>query len=773
MRIQRRLARVLLGWFLLVLGGVSTLAATTFIPIRDPDLYRLSDVVVHGIVVSSDVIEGDRGPETVTVLKPLRILKGSISGSLVLRQPGGFLPDGRLRRIAGRPEYVAGEEVIVFAGLRSDGSYQTTEMLLGKFSVAKDEAGRLFAVPGLVAARREGIQVVSPYGSGEGASAERGDVAPGNLPRMRPRLSPEPDSTTPFRELSGFLDFLGNGAAKRFAITGPFEERPSPSGRLLPVLHESKGIRPQWGSIAYGPVPPTNAFLPIRWQNGGIVSWDVDGAAQLSSGDGIAQVDGAIAIWNAAHSSTTIALSHVASASSHFHQNVSDSPCWAPPSCLAPQGGVAGCADVSAGTPTHLLNGEEYLHITNVKIYIRCWTSTDQLTATTLQVIDEHELGHTLGFDHPDQVMSPHDCSSADDGAAVMYSTNEGGSTTTALGTDDVDAARWVYGDQENHCGGPTPTATRTLTRTATPTLTRTPTRTPTRTLTPTSTSTPTRTPTPPAGSPTVTGINATSGPAGGGTAVTITGTGFVNGATVKIGGQNATGVGFVNSTTLTAHTPALAAGTLNDVVVINPSTLFGTLAQGWFADFSDVPQAYLYHTAVEKIVRAGITTGCGGGKYCPDDPVTRDAMAVFILKGEHGGSYNPPPATGTVFSDVTTGTFLAKWMERFGIEGISTGCGGGTPPPYCPTAAVTRDGMAVFLLRGKHGSVFSPPAATGNVFCDVTGSTFLAKWMEELKTESITSGCGTGGCGKPNYCPGGTVTRGEMAKFIRATFGL
>ncbi|MGE5278482.1 MAG: carboxypeptidase regulatory-like domain-containing protein, partial [Acidobacteriota bacterium] len=278
---------------------------------------------------------------------------------------------------------------------------------------------------------------------------------------------------------------------------------------------------------------------------------------------------------------------------------------------------------------------------------------------------------------------------------------------------------------------------------------------------------------------PTVTSINPTSGPAGGGTSITITGTNFVAGSTVKIGGVSATNVVFVGATTITCKSPALPAGILNDVVVTNPGPVTGTLTKGWFADFSDVPQAFLYHTAIEKIVRAGITTGCGGGKYCPSDPITRDAMAVFILKGEHGGTYNPPAATGTVFSDVSTGTFLAKWIEQFGHEGISTGCGGGSPPPYCPTASVTRDGMAVFLERGKNGSSFNPPAATGTVFCDVLTTTFLSKWMEQLKADNITQGCGSGPCARlgggvtPNYCPGGTVTRGEMAPFIVRTFGL
>jgi len=94
-----------------------------------------------------------------------------------------------------------------------------------------------------------------------------------------------------------------------------------------------------------------------------------------------------------------------------------------------------------------------------------------------------------------------------------------------------------------------------------------------------------------------------------------------------------------------------------------------------------------------------------------------------------------------------------------------STGCGGGN---YCPRGLVNRSAMAVFLLRARHWSGFIPPAATGTVFGDVTTSTFLAKWIEQLALEGITGGCGGG-----NYCPGATVTRGEMAKLIRLAFGL
>ncbi len=80
---------------------------------------------------------------------------------------------------------------------------------------------------------------------------------------------------------------------------------------------------------------------------------------------------------------------------------------------------------------------------------------------------------------------------------------------------------------------------------------------------------------------PTVGGITPNTGPSAGGTSVTINGTNFVAGATVSIGGTAATGVVVNNATTITATTPAHAAGTVN-VVVQNPDAQTGTLTNGF-----------------------------------------------------------------------------------------------------------------------------------------------------------------------------------------------
>ena len=80
---------------------------------------------------------------------------------------------------------------------------------------------------------------------------------------------------------------------------------------------------------------------------------------------------------------------------------------------------------------------------------------------------------------------------------------------------------------------------------------------------------------------PTVTAISPSTGTTSGGTSVTITGTNFLTGATVHIGGTAATNVSVVSSTSITATTPAHAAGTV-DVVVTNTDSQNGTLSNGF-----------------------------------------------------------------------------------------------------------------------------------------------------------------------------------------------
>jgi hypothetical protein len=48
-------------------------------------------------------------------------------------------------------------------------------------------------------------------------------------------------------------------------------------------------------------------------------------------------------------------------------------------------------------------------------------------------------------------------------------------------------------------------------------------------------------------------------------------------------------------------------------------------------ATFTDVPTTHPQFKFVEALVAAGITAGCGGGNYCPDQALTRGQMAVYL----------------------------------------------------------------------------------------------------------------------------------------------
>ncbi len=112
---------------------------------------------------------------------------------------------------------------------------------------------------------------------------------------------------------------------------------------------------------------------------------------------------------------------------------------------------------------------------------------------------------------------------------------------------------------------------------------------------------------------------------------------------------------------------------------------------------FADVPASYWAASWIEQLAKEGITAGCGGGKFCPETVVTRDQMAVFLLRAEHSSSYVPPSATGAMFADVPASFWAAAWIEQLAREGITGGCGNGN---YCPAASVNRAQMAVFLVR-------------------------------------------------------------------------
>jgi hypothetical protein len=99
---------------------------------------------------------------------------------------------------------------------------------------------------------------------------------------------------------------------------------------------------------------------------------------------------------------------------------------------------------------------------------------------------------------------------------------------------------------------------------------------------------------------------------------------------------------------------------------------------------FLDVAANDFAANFIEQLALDGITGGCGGNNFCPQAAVSRAQMAVFLLRAKHGASYTPPAPSG-VFSDVDTAHWAAGWVEQLAAEGITGGCGGGAYCPDNP----------------------------------------------------------------------------------------
>ena len=119
-----------------------------------------------------------------------------------------------------------------------------------------------------------------------------------------------------------------------------------------------------------------------------------------------------------------------------------------------------------------------------------------------------------------------------------------------------------------------------------------------------------------------------------------------------------------------------------------------------YLGEFDDVLSGSFNANYIQGLLDDRITAGCGVSPplYCPDVPVTRAQMAVFVWKAQHGDE--PPPACvppGT-FADVACpGGFAVDYVEGIFAEGVTAGCGSGN---YCPDASITNAQMAVYLVK-------------------------------------------------------------------------
>jgi hypothetical protein len=118
-----------------------------------------------------------------------------------------------------------------------------------------------------------------------------------------------------------------------------------------------------------------------------------------------------------------------------------------------------------------------------------------------------------------------------------------------------------------------------------------------------------------------------------------------------------------------------------------------GTWAEGW----------------AEGMRNEGFSAGCltNPPKYCPWDQIPREQAVIFSLKLKYGKLYMPPPATGTLFADMTNpGFYATAWAEQAYKDGIINDCGTDSvskKPKFCPKNLASRGLAAYMIVRAKN----------------------------------------------------------------------
>ena len=167
-----------------------------------------------------------------------------------------------------------------------------------------------------------------------------------------------------------------------------------------------------------------------------------------------------------------------------------------------------------------------------------------------------------------------------------------------------------------------------------------------------------------------------------------------------------------------------------------------------------------IHEASIEAIAAEGITTGCNpptNDRFCPTATMTREQMASFLVR-----ALDLPAGTAT-FTDIAD-SIHATDIGAIAAAGITEGCNPPANDRFCPTATVTREQMASFLVRA-----LDLPAGSA-AFTDIADS-IHATDIGAIADAGITKGCNPPT--NDRYCPQSAVTREQAASFLARALGL
>ncbi len=165
---------------------------------------------------------------------------------------------------------------------------------------------------------------------------------------------------------------------------------------------------------------------------------------------------------------------------------------------------------------------------------------------------------------------------------------------------------------------------------------------------------------------------------------------------------------------------------------------------------FTDLTADGAHTGAITRLAEDGIVTGCGDGRYCPHEAVSRGDLAAFLA-----AALGLEAEQGPRFDDVDDGDANAAAIAAVDEAGILTGFG---DDRFGPDSALERAQLATMLVQGFAIGAADGGAPFADVDADGTHTANIAATFEAGLTV---------GCSDDAYCPWDDVTRGQIATFI------
>lgn len=180
-------------------------------------------------------------------------------------------------------------------------------------------------------------------------------------------------------------------------------------------------------------------------------------------------------------------------------------------------------------------------------------------------------------------------------------------------------------------------------------------------------------------------------------------------------------------------------------------------------SDQKDVSED-VHSPAIEALDAVGIfiDTECEDGSLCPEEPIQRWEMAVWLGRALYGIHF--PRETPSRFDDLGSAmAWAAPYIDIVVGEGIIEECRS-DPLGFCPTDSLTRAEAATVFAR-----VLKLPRVGYVGFGDLKGIA-NADDVNSLAAAGITVGCSA----DPFlFCPSQLVTRGQVATLLARALGL